>query len=594
MIKQLGERNSNGQTPVMLAVHMGSLPILSTMLSRSEWVAACRLNAKDKSEAHFNAMDLAVKPPTRLDMLACLISSGASPTPRVVLTVARNRKISQQDMEDCSQTSEARQRLTALSHAVDQVLLTVLRRLPQTVSGFHTFFDGSGESQGIEPAGGKGDKGGILGGKGSSDSSKRSRQKVCSSGMLGCSGENCATRRCAARKRNLRAMAAVQEILEPELTNLRPRDFVGPLALALEIRHLDFLNTSLVTDYLFLKFSAGLPNPLGDASWRQGYRHRRFMLNQDESKLRVYLLQGGCSDSPQWTYLPGLQFILAGLAGHTAAFYKVPAMRLAIDIVAFLGVTALFSVTVVVQGDFGTLGPFEFCWGIYIFGAVWTEIHEYQGAGSLKVHLNNPWNFLDFVMLGILLLAFLLRSFVFLCIHSSVVGWECSYATSIEEQIGMWNVVFWAKYLHALSAPLVFGRTLFVTNMHSVWGPLVHATFQMMGNLLRFGMIMVIILLGFAVSFHGLFGENVYSYSTFRGTCLTLFSSMLGDFDFQVFEGEVYGSAGSCLLVLYLCVMSIMLFNLLIAVLSTSHATVVENSENESSLSTAVLITHYR
>lgn len=43
-----------------------------------------------------------------------------------------------------------------------------------------------------------------------------------------------------------------------------------------------------------------------------------------------------------WTYLPGLQFILAGLAGNTASFFAVPAMRLALDVLVYIGVIAVF------------------------------------------------------------------------------------------------------------------------------------------------------------------------------------------------------------------------------------------------------------
>lgn len=63
----------------------------------------------------------------------------------------------------------------------------------------------------------------------------------------------------------------------------------------------------LVVDYLRLKFGAGLPNPFRETDWRRedGRIDRdlaRFMLDEDESKLRVYILQGGCADSPRQVY----------------------------------------------------------------------------------------------------------------------------------------------------------------------------------------------------------------------------------------------------------------------------------------------------
>ncbi|CAM9399256.1 unnamed protein product [Discosporangium mesarthrocarpum] len=149
--------------------------------------------------------------------------------------------------------------------------------------------------------------------------------------------------------------------------------------------------------------------------------------------------------------------------------------------------------------------------------------------------------------------------------------------------------------MQAYSAPLVFGRALFVLHAHSALGPLVSAMFKMMSDLLVFGLIMVMIMLGFSLAFYGLFGDgSVPAYSTFQRTWLTLFSSMLGDFHFNEFDSVNHSEAGVFLLILYLCVMSLNLLNLLVAVLSTAHARVVENTEKESSLSEALLINHYR
>lgn len=67
---------------------------------------------------------------------------------------------------------------------------------------------------------------------------------------------------------------------------------------------MEFICRPLVVDYLRLKFSAGLPNPFRETRWRREHGRMdrdlgRFMLNEDESTLRVYILQGGCADSPK-------------------------------------------------------------------------------------------------------------------------------------------------------------------------------------------------------------------------------------------------------------------------------------------------------
>lgn len=58
--------------------------------------------------------------------------------------------------------------------------------------------------------------------------------------------------------------------------------------------------------------------------------------------------------------------------------------------------------------------------------------------------------------------------------------------------------------------------------------------------------------------------------------------------------GSVRSSVATFLLVVYLVIITIMLLNLLIAVLSTSHARVAENAELEFKVSKALLIQHYR
>ena len=73
----------------------------------------------------------------------------------------------------------------------------------------------------------------------------------------------------------------------------------------MQSRHVDFICTPLVHDYLRLKFSAGLPNPFREKKWRRQHERMdrdlaRFMLDEDESKLMVYILQGGCADSPRY------------------------------------------------------------------------------------------------------------------------------------------------------------------------------------------------------------------------------------------------------------------------------------------------------
>lgn len=75
-----------------------------------------------------------------------------------------------------------------------------------------------------------------------------------------------------------------------------------------------------------------------------------------------------------WTYLPGLQFLLAGVCGKTAAFFGVPAMRLALDVLVYMGVVTVFVLKVVVLKDASTITPWEVLWLVYIVGAIWKQV----------------------------------------------------------------------------------------------------------------------------------------------------------------------------------------------------------------------------
>lgn len=70
-----------------------------------------------------------------------------------------------------------------------------------------------------------------------------------------------------------------------------------------------------------------------------------------------------------------------------------------------------------------------------------------------------------------------------------------------------------------------------------------HSTFQVFTDLAQFGALMLFIVLGFALAFYAMFGSMsaslpegaaIEQYDTFFSSMLTLFGSMLGNFDFTV------------------------------------------------------------
>lgn len=113
----------------------------------------------------------------------------------------------------------------------------------------------------------------------------------------------------------------------------------------------------------------------------------------------------------------------------------------------------------------------------------------------------------------------------------------------------------------------------------------------MTSTLLQFGAVMLVVMIGFAMALHVLSRDD----NSFGETLLGLFKAMLGDTDFfDEFSGGRFDLVATILFVAYLLIFTIMLLNLLIAILSTAHAQVQENVEGEFKLSKARIVAYYR
>lgn len=110
----------------------------------------------------------------------------------------------------------------------------------------------------------------------------------------------------------------------------------------------------------------------------------------------------------------------------------------------------------------------------------------------------------------------------------------------------------------------------------------------MLGKTIRFSVFVGLFMVGFALAFHALFfkcdadTDLGDSFGTFDHALVVVFGAPLGEFSFQLFDNvesdcplhpapERARDAGTFLLVGYLIVMAVVLFNLLIAILSTAH-----------------------
>lgn len=228
-----------------------------------------------------------------------------------------------------------RRKLGSLQNKLDGLLLEILERLPQTVPGFHA-------------------------------------------GMEGCAA-----------------------VFEPEVKEGDARGLLGPLWMVLQSRgHMEtFCAQPLIVDYLSRRFSHGLGNLVGTKGLTSdhleleelvhgaAHSHALGMDVHDEIYLGGYgyavgptyilktlftspciMLQGVNNEHASRTslsVLPGVQFLTAGLVAVPEAYYRVPAMRMVMDVIVHLGMLAVFCSLILLHDD-GPLTAGEISFAIYI------------------------------------------------------------------------------------------------------------------------------------------------------------------------------------------------------------------------------------
>ncbi|CAM9514524.1 unnamed protein product [Pylaiella littoralis] len=419
--------------------------------------------------------------------------------------------------------------------------------------------------------------------------------------------------------------AAVQWVLEPEMAGKRIPTFTGPLARALETRRLEFFSSNIVLAYTSRKFSRGLPGMFSGASWKMPDMHnrdtKRFVLGLPYGaapdnivgavRMRLCvpfeLIQG--SALRRTSLIPGLQFNCVGLASRPDAFYEVPAIRMAFDVVTYLSMLILFCFVVKLDSP-SEIPAREIAFYAYMLGNMVNELGEVRYVRRLRGQ-SEVWNVVEAVLVGLVCAAFCFRIVALL-------------SDAIQEE-----AFFLAQLFFAMSAPLFFSRVLFLAQIDENLGLMVQVLFGMLKEVVRFGVVIGVILLGFSMAMHALFGgtvpvisdeeatttsslppeddddtagvlafdpfgrrgmqssgsdsatqspatfdiSQVYlpSFSTFYETALTMFRAMFGDFDFDEFSGVRYGPAGVGLMVAFLVVVVLVLLNLLIAFLTGAH-----------------------
>lgn len=79
------------------------------------------------------------------------------------------------------------------------------------------------------------------------------------------------------------------------------------------------------------------------------------------------------------------------------------------------------------------------------------------------MHFFNPWNIVEATTLATLTVAFLFRTWAFVCDGHG--EWLCGEHSANDSDVSDLNELYLAQYFQAASAPFVLGKMLFLTQV---------------------------------------------------------------------------------------------------------------------------------
>ena len=90
----------------------------------------------------------------------------------------------------------------------------------------------------------------------------------------------------------------------------------------------------------------------------------------------------------------------------------------------------------------------------------WRDVQE---AGSIRMHLFNPWNVVEVTSLASLSAGFVFRMWAYVCVGEG--QYFCGQLSTGSHSVSDLNEIYLAQYFQAASAPFVLGRILFLTQV---------------------------------------------------------------------------------------------------------------------------------
>lgn len=100
---------------------------------------------------------------------------------------------------------------------------------------------------------------------------------------------------------------------------------------------------------------------------------------------------------------------------------------------------------------------------VYVCNLTAVQVREVQEAGSIRVHLFNPWNLVEVTSLASLSAGVVFRTWAYVCYGHG--EYFCGELSAGGASVSNLNEVYLAQYFQAASAPFVLGKVLFLTQV---------------------------------------------------------------------------------------------------------------------------------
>ncbi|XP_067932842.1 transient receptor potential cation channel subfamily V member 5-like [Watersipora subatra] len=171
------------------------------------------------------------------------------------------------------------------------------------------------------------------------------------------------------------------------------------------------------------------------------------------------------------------------------------------------------------------------------------------------------------------------------CLQLLLIPVRIAYLTS-SNLVDVERLQFTEEIILGISLPITWMMVLFFAKVTILCGPLINLVFiYITKDLLPFLVIVAVVFIAFALSFHNMFktiiNDDVQTFYTVFGSLMALFQFTLGEFEYDEFKKTSTPWLTMIVFVIFMLMMPILLLNMLIAMMSSTFYEVIKKSEKD-------------